>query len=205
MGSSSLVFRTTYSAYKSNKQGGDIQPWHTSFPILNQPFVPYPILTVASCPAYRFLRRQIRWSGIPISLRILQFVVIHTDKGFSAVNEAEVDVFLEFPCFFYDPVFVSNLISAYSAFPKFSLYIWKFSVHVQLKPSLKELEHNLALMWNECNCTVIWAFFGIAFLWDWNENWPFPVLWPLLSFPSGALAIVLYIILQVTWWYTFSF
>ena len=53
-------------------------------------------------------------------------------------------------------------------------------------PSLKDFEHNLASMWNECNCMVVWTFFGIAFLWDWNENWPFPVLWPLLSLWSDA-------------------
>ena len=78
---------------------------------------------------------------------------------------------------------VGNWISDSSVFSKFSLNIWKFLVQVLLKPSLKDFEHNLASMWNEYNCMVIWAFFGIAFLQDWNENWPFPVLWPLLSFP----------------------
>ena len=53
-----------------------------------------------------------------------------------------------------------------------------------LKPGLENFEHYFARMWNECNCVVVWAFFGIAFLWDWNENWPFPVLWQLLSFPN---------------------
>ena len=72
--------------------------------------VPCPVLTIASWPAYRFLRRQVRWSGILISL-IFQIVVIHTVKGFRVVSEAEVDVFLEFPCFFYDPKDVDNLIS----------------------------------------------------------------------------------------------
>ena len=110
-----------------------------------------------------------------------QFVVIHTVKSFSVVNEA--DVFLEFSCFFYVPLNVDNLISGSSAFSKSYLYIWKFSVHKLLKPSFKDFEHNLASMWNECNCTVFWRFFGIAFFGDWNEKWPFPVLWPLLSFP----------------------
>ena len=73
-----------------------------------------------------------------------QFVVIHTVKVFSLVNEEEVDVFLEFPCFFYDPVDVGNLISRSSAFSKSSLYIWKFLVYVLLKPSLKDFEHLLA-------------------------------------------------------------
>ena len=117
---------------------------------------------------------------------IPQFVVIHTVKGFCIVDEAEVD-FLKFSCFFYDPVYVGNLISGSSAFSKSSLYFWTSSVHILLKPILKNFEHNLASMWNECNCVVIWTFFGIAFLWDWNENWPFPVLWPLLSF-SNLLA-----------------
>ena len=69
------------------------------------------------------------------------FVVIHAVKGFSKVNEAEVDVFLEFPCFLYDSINVGNLISGSSAFSKSSLYIWKFSVHILLKPSLKDFEH----------------------------------------------------------------
>ena len=58
----------------------------------------------------------------------------------------------------------------------------QFMVHVLLKPGLKDFEHYFASMWDEYNCAVVWTFFGIAFLWDWNENWPFPVLWPLLSF-----------------------
>ena len=113
-----------------------------------------------------------------------QFVVIHTVKGFRVVNEAEVDVFLEFSCFFYDPMDVGNLISGSSASSKSSLYIWKFSVHILLKPSLKNFEHYFAVVWDDCNCVVVWTFFGIAFLWDWNENWPFSVLWQLLSFPN---------------------
>ena len=111
-----------------------------------------------------------------------QFVVIHTVKGFSIVNEAEVDVFLEF--FFCDPKDVDNLTSGSSAFSKHSLYIWKFLVHILLKPSLKDFEDYLVSMWNKHSCVVVWTFFGIALLWDWNENWPFPVLWPLLSFPN---------------------
>ena len=144
---------------------------------------------------------------------------------------------------------IDNLISGSSAFSKSSFYIWNFSVHLLLKPSLKDFEHYLASMgktegkrrgwqkmkwldalvgWHhwfnghkfeqtpgdsegqgslaccslwgfkevntteqlnnnkgsECNCAVVWTFFGIAFLRDWNENWPFPVLWPLLSFPN---------------------
>ena len=113
-----------------------------------------------------------------------QFIVIHTVKGFGAVSKAEVDVFLELSCFVDDPADVGNLISGSSAFSKSSLNIWKFSVYVLLKPSLENFEHYFPSMWHECNCAVVWAFFGIAFLRDWNENWLFPVLWPLLSFPN---------------------
>ena len=74
-----------------------------SFLIWNQSVVPHPVLTVASCPAYRILRRQVRWSGIPISKNFPQFVVTYTVKSFGVVNKAEVDVFLELSCFFHDP------------------------------------------------------------------------------------------------------
>ena len=73
-----------------------------------------------------------------------QFVVIHTVKSFSIVSEAEVDVFLEFSCFFYDPMDVGNLNSGSSAFSKSSLNIWNFSVHILLKPSLENFEHYFA-------------------------------------------------------------
>ena len=143
--SSMPAFHMIYSAYKLNKQGDSIQPCHTPLPILTQSVIRCLVLTVASWPAYCSLRRQVRWSGISISLRIVQFVVIHTVKGFSIVSRSEVEVFLEFPCFFYDPTNVGNLISGSSASSKSSLYIWKFSVHILLKPTLKDFEHNLAM------------------------------------------------------------
>ena len=67
---------------------------------------------------------------------------------------------------------------------KSSLNIWKFTVHVLLKPGLENFEHYFTSVWVECNCAVVWAFLGIAFLRGWNENCPFPVLWPLMSFPN---------------------
>ena len=69
-----------------------------------------------------------------------QFIVIHAVKGFGIVNEAEIDVFLELSCFFDDPVDVGNLISGFSAFSKTSLNIWKFPIHILLKPGLENLE-----------------------------------------------------------------
>ena len=104
-----------YSAYKLNKHDDNIQPWCTTFPILNQSIVSCFVLTVSSWPAYRFLRMQVRWFSISISLRIFQFIVIKTVKGFSIVNEAEVDVFLEISCFFCVPMDVGNLISGSSS------------------------------------------------------------------------------------------
>ena len=68
--------------------------------------------------------------------------------------------------------------------PFLNPWIWKFMFYVLLKPGLENFEHYFTSVWDEWNCAVVWAFFGIAFLWDWNENWPFPVLWPLLNFPN---------------------
>ena len=118
--SSSPAFLMMCSAYKLNKRGDNIQPWRTPFHIWNQSIVPCPAPTDASWPAYRFLRRQVRWSGTPISWRIFQFVVIHTVKGFGIVNEAEVDVFLALSYFSDDPTDIGNLISGSSLFPKSS-------------------------------------------------------------------------------------
>ena len=85
-----------------------------------------------------------------------QFVMIHIVKGFSIVSETKVDVFLEFPCFLYDPANVGNLISGSSAFSKPSLDICQFSVHVMLKPSMQDFDHNLTSMGNECSCLGGW-------------------------------------------------
>ena len=71
--------------------------------------------------------------------------------------------FLEFPCFFYDPTDVGNLISGSSAFSKSSLNIWKFMVHILLKPGLENFKYYFTSVWDEYNCAVVWAFFGIAF------------------------------------------
>ena len=85
-----------------------------------------------------------------------QFVVIHTVKGFGIVNKAELDVFLEFSCFFYDPTDIGSLISGSSAFSKSSLNICKFKVHVLLKLGLENFDHYFASMWDECKSAVVW-------------------------------------------------
>ena len=91
-----------------------------------------------------------------------QFVVMHTVKGFGVVNKAKVYGFLEFSCFLDDPMDVGNLISGSCAFSKSSLNIWKFMVHVLLRPDLENFEHYFASVWDECSCVVVWAFFGIS-------------------------------------------
>ena len=111
-----------------------------------------------------------------------QFIVTHTIKDFDIFNKREIDAFLELSFFFDVPADVGNLISGSSAFPKSTLNNWKFIVHVLLKLGLENFEHYFTSVWNEYNCVVAWTFFGIAFLRDWNENWCFLVLWPLLSF-----------------------
>ena len=90
-----------------------------------------------------FLRRLVRWSAIPISKNFPQFVVIDTVKGFGIFNEAEVDVFLECSCFFYDRTYVGNLVSGSSAFSKSNLNFWKFSIHIQLKHGMESLSITL--------------------------------------------------------------
>ena len=141
--SCSLAFLMICSAYRLNKQGDNRQPCHSPFSILNQSVVPYRVLTVASWPAYRFLRKQVRWSDIPISL-ISTYI-----KGFSIVNETKVDVFLKFPYFLCDPVNVGNLISGSSSFSKSSLDLWNFLVCIMLKPGIQDFKHDLTSMGDE--------------------------------------------------------
>ena len=84
-----------------------------------------------------------------------QFIVIHTVKGFDIVNKAEVDIFLELSCFFYDPMDIGNLVSGSSGLSKSSLNICKFTVHVLLKPGLENFERYFTSIWDECNCVVV--------------------------------------------------
>ena len=93
--------------------------------------------------------------------------MIHKVKGFGVINKTEVDVFLELSCFFDDPVDVGNLISGSSAFSKSSLNIWKFMVHVLLKPGLENFEHYFASMWDEFNCVVVWTPSGYSISAPW--------------------------------------
>ena len=144
----------------------------------------YFFLTVASWPAYRFLRRQVRWCVIPI---FEEFSIVCCDphsQRFFLVNEAEVDVFLEFSCFYYDPVDAGNLISGSSNFSKSNLNIWKFSVHILLKALLENFEHYFTSVWDECklcgslNILCHWLFLGL----EWKLTFSSPGALP--SFPN---------------------
>ena len=97
-----------------------------------------------------------------------QFTVIHTVKGFGILNKAEIDIFMEFSCFFHDPAYVGNLISDSSAFSITSLNLWNFMIHILLKPALENFKKYLTGLWDECNCAVVLAFFGFGFLGDWS-------------------------------------
>ena len=143
-----------------------------------------------SLSSFAFIKRLFSSSlllGGLIFPSLSEFSTVYCDphsQRLGIVNKAEIDVFLELSCFFDYLKYVGNLISGSSAFSKTSLNSWKFTVHVLLKPGLKNFVHFFARVWDECNCVVVWTFFGIAFLWDWNENWPFPIPWPLVSFPD---------------------
>ena len=134
-----------------------------TFAVWKQSIVSCPVLTVASWPAYRFIKRQVRWWGITISFRIFHSLLWSTVKGFSIVNKAEIDLFLELSWFFHDLEDVGNLISGSSAFSKASLNIREFTVHVLVKPGLENFEHYFISMWDEYNCAVVWAFFTLPF------------------------------------------
>ena len=115
-----------------------------------------------------------------------QFVLIHTVKGFGLINKAEENVFLDFSCFLYDPTDVGNLTSGFSVFSKSSLNIWKFLVHVLLKPSLENFEHYFASMWDDGNLqyfehSLALPFLGIGMKTDIFQScghcWVFQICW----------------------------
>ena len=171
-----------YSAYKFNKQGDNIQfdvscpnePVHCSMFYSNWfSLTCIQISQEASKVVWYFHL----WKNFP------QFVVIHTVKGFDVVNKAEVNVFWNLLAFSV----VQQMFAIWSLVPLTSLNPVWMSASSQFMYSWSLAWRIWALlysMWDVCNCAVVWTFFGIAFLWDWNENWHFPVWWPLLNFPN---------------------
>ena len=116
--------------------------------------------------------------------RFSEFFMIHTVKGFSIVGETKVDVFLEFPCFLHDTLYVSNWISGSSAFSKPSVDIWKFLAWVMLKLSMQDAKHDFTSMGDEWNCPVVLTHFNTILLAYWDKDWSFQVLWTLLGLPD---------------------
>ena len=161
--------------------------------------------SVASWSGDRFLKGQVGWSGIHISWRISHSSLWSTQSKALALPIKQM-FFWKFLAF----SMIQRMLAIWPLVPlpflKSSLNIWKFMVHVLLKPGLENFEHYFTSVWDECNHVVVWAFFGTAFLWDWDENWPFPVLWPLLSFPD-LLACWVQLgqyrtLLRFRWWYS---
>ena len=152
-------------------------------------------LAVASWPTYRVSQEagKVVWYSHLIK-NFPQFVVIHTAKGFSILNETEVDVCLEFPCFFYDSAYARNLISNSSAFSKSNLYTWKFSVPVLLKPSLKDVEHNSCWhvrwvqLYDHLNILWHWPSLGL----EWKLTFSSPVATAEFSKFVGILSAALW-------------
>ena len=151
-----------YLAYKLNKQSDNIQPWHT--PNLEPVHCS---MSSSNCCFLNCMQTSQEAGKVVWYSRLLknfpQFVVIHMVKGFGVINKTKVDVFQSFSCFFDDPTDVDNLISGFSAFSKFILNIWNFTVHILLKPSLQNFEHYFPSVWDEFNCVVVWTFFVIPF------------------------------------------
>ena len=119
-----------------------------------------------------------------------QLVVIHTVKGFIIVNKAEIDIFLELSCFINDPTDVGNLISGSSVFSKSSLNIWKFTVHILLKPGLENFEHYFTSVWDECNCVVVLNILWHCLFWglEWKLTFSNPVATADFSKFAGILS-----------------
>ena len=167
-----------------NKQGDSRQPCCIHFSILNQSVVPYRVLTLASWLTYRFLRRQVRWFGIRISLRAFYSLSWSTRSNalFNVVDETEIDVFLKFRCFLYNP---ANLAIWSLVLPFLnpawtsgnSWFAWYWSL------ACKILSMTL-LAW-EMSAVVWWLAHSLVLpFWELGWRLPFPVMWPLLGLPD---------------------
>ena len=174
-----------YSVYKLNKQGDNIQPWHT-FSYLE------PVCFSMSSSNCCFLtcihvsqeEGQVVWYS-HLFQNFPQFIVIHTN-AFGIVKKAEIDVFLELSCFYDDPADVGNLISGSPVFSKTSLNIWKFMVHLLLKAGLENFEHYFTSVWDECNLrqsehSLALPFFGTDLFQSCGHCWVFQICWHIES------------------------
>ena len=185
--SSSAEFHMKYSACKLNKQGDNIQSYTYSFLNLETIccFMSHSNYCLLTCIHVSQEAGNVVWYYY-LFKNFLQSVVIHTVKNFRKLDEVD---------FFFSGILllfcmIQWMLVIWSLVPlpllKSTWYIWKFLVHILLKPILKDFEHYIASMWNECSCVLEWTFFSISLLWNWNENWPFPVLWPNAEFSKFA-------------------
>ena len=159
------VFQIYWHIECSTFTASSFRIWNNSAEIPSSPLALFVMMLPKAHLTLQYKMSGSRWVIAPsVVFWVIKFF-------FCIVNEADVDFFfLEFRSFIYDPTKVRNFISGSSVFSKSNLYIWNFLVHILLKPSMKDFEHYLTSMWNECNCVVVWTFFSIAFLWDWDEN-----------------------------------
>ena len=169
-----------YPAYKLNKQGDNIQPWRTPFPIWNQSVVPCPVLTVASWQVSQEAGQVVWYSHLlqnfPSLLWSTQSKALAKSIKQMFFWNSLAFLMIQLMLAIWSLVPLPFLNPAWTSGNSRFMYCWSLAWGI--------LSITLTSVWDECNCVVVWAFFGIAFLRDWNENWPFPVLWPLLSFPN---------------------
>ena len=170
-----------YSAGKLNKQSDNIQLWCSPFPICNQSIVPYMVLTTCFLISIQVSEVAVKvvWY-FHFLMNFPQFVVIHTVKGFSVVNKADV-----FSGTLLGFLRSSGLLAIWSLVPVPLLNpasnIWQFSVLISLKCHLENFEHYFASMWDKCNCAVVWTFFGTGIKTDLFQScgncWVFQICW----------------------------
>ena len=179
-----------YSACKLNKQGDNIQPWQTPFPIWNQSVIPYPVQLLLPDLHTGFSRGKSGGLVFP-SLSELSTVYCDPHKGFDIVNKVEIVVFLELSCFLHDPD-VGNLISGSSDFSKTSLNIWEFMIHVLLKPGLENFEHHFTTCEMSAICrrlSILWHCLSLGL--EWKLTLSSPVATAEFSKFAGILRFII--------------
>ena len=185
-----------YSAYKLNKQADNIQPWSTPFPIWNQSVIPCPVLLPLDLIQISREAGQVVWyshllKNFPVYCDPHSQRLWHSRYSRNRCFSGTLFVFRwSSRCWQFDFWFL--------CLSKTSVNIWKFTVPILLKPGLENFEHYFTSMWDECNCAVVWAFFGIAFLWhclslalEWKLTFSSPVATAEFSKFAGILSAAL--------------
>ena len=184
--SSSPAFLIMCSTYRLNRQGDRRQTCCTPFSILNQSSIPS--IQGSNCCFLTCIQIS-QESGkmvwyTHLFKRFPEYYDPHSQSLWCSWWKRCRCVSLEFPSFLYDPANVVILVFSSSSFSKPSLDIWKFLVHMMLKPSMQNFKHDLTSMGDECNCLMVSTFFNTTLFGNWDEDWSFPVLWPQLGLPD---------------------